>query len=71
MYSINHTSIIIDNVVVTKHNGNILQLIPIKLLNRRNINTDNLPHRIYNSKYIAHKILSKLSSGIMSYDDLF
>jgi len=70
MNPINSTSIIIDNVVVTKNDGNIIQLIPVKLLNRRNINIDNVPHKIYDSRIVANRILSGLASGIISYNEL-
>ncbi len=68
-YVINDSSLIILNIVVTKI-GNKLSLIPIKRYMEKNISVDHLPTRSCVTRYDANKVLSRLASGDMKYEEI-
>jgi hypothetical protein len=70
---LNNTSIIIDNVVITKYNGGGIRITPIKLCIKyvNNFNVNNLEKLNFGSVAKDNKIISSLATGKIKYDDLF
>lgn len=65
-------SVIIDNCIVSKFMDNEVNVCPIRLAKKLNskIDINSIPKITYGNRYEDNKILSKLTSGKLNFDDL-
>lgn len=65
-------AIIIDNCIVIKVSETVIRITTFNLAKKMNpnLNIDSLPKITYGSRYEDNKIISKLASGMILFEDL-
>jgi hypothetical protein len=64
-----HTSIHIDNVVVSTNLQGVTRAVPTNLLDKRGLDYSNVPRRTYGTRAVDNAMIFSLLNGEISFDD--
>jgi hypothetical protein len=66
-----HTSIRIDNVIVSTNLQGVTRAIPTNLLDKQGRDYSNVPHRTYGTRVVDNAMIFSLLNREISFDDAF